>query len=654
MRYLLPLLALGALLTGVAADLMLSDSFEQPGKVRWQKTWGPSEASADRAQRGEKSLKQTLEGKYGLAVTYYPLPGYPRTVYRASAFVYVPSAGKTAAPCLAFTRPDWSPLATATTAEKDKWVELKVEYTITSERSVNLALYQVGQTAGLGGAVMYWDDVRVERQLGETKMTDGIRINPYVVEGLDVTPAGGMRLKVAPGKIDVEGTTVTVGAETVLEVASPRLIAVRDEKARLTDEEPKSYHGGTALRGCTIEGIGLAGALVPESLVVKAAAGPAGRRLVEGKDWRADKAWGRVGRLEGGEIKADTDVYLDYDFGLIRVDTVVVQSDGKVVLRTGAEDKTIPAPPTPDLYSRPLCNLYLPCNTRELKAELIYPLGPPYPAASEEEIAAKAALIPGTLEKLQSGCNFSLVFWGDSVTCGGTASSPDKAFPQAFTAWLRNRYPQANIHYVNAGTGGWNSDGKLPLLQKEVLDHKPDLVVIEFVNDMGMSREKIFANYTEAVGKIRAQGGEVIILTPHFTRPDWMGAGDNMRTPEIRAAVTFLREFAAENKVGLADASRRWEHLWVEGLPYLTLENNAINHPDDRGHRLFVEELQKFFPAPDEEAAKDLRRCSFCGRMKPTQVKDLIAGSNGVCICPDCVELCNQVLKGRAEKPPAQ
>ncbi|MEA3401911.1 MAG: ATP-dependent Clp protease ATP-binding subunit ClpX [Armatimonadota bacterium] len=41
-------------------------------------------------------------------------------------------------------------------------------------------------------------------------------------------------------------------------------------------------------------------------------------------------------------------------------------------------------------------------------------------------------------------------------------------------------------------------------------------------------------------------------------------------------------------------------------------------------------------------------RCSFCGREKP-QVNELIAGP-GVYICSDCVELCNQILQGKAEK----
>ncbi len=42
-------------------------------------------------------------------------------------------------------------------------------------------------------------------------------------------------------------------------------------------------------------------------------------------------------------------------------------------------------------------------------------------------------------------------------------------------------------------------------------------------------------------------------------------------------------------------------------------------------------------------------RCSFCGREKPRQVKELIAGP-GVYICPDCVALCNQILRGKEDQ----
>jgi ATP-dependent Clp protease ATP-binding subunit ClpX len=51
-------------------------------------------------------------------------------------------------------------------------------------------------------------------------------------------------------------------------------------------------------------------------------------------------------------------------------------------------------------------------------------------------------------------------------------------------------------------------------------------------------------------------------------------------------------------------------------------------------------------PASGTSGSERRLRCSFCGKEKPTQVRDLIAGP-GVYICIECVGLCNQIIKGK-------
>ncbi|MDX9978709.1 MAG: GDSL-type esterase/lipase family protein [Lentisphaeria bacterium] len=591
-----------ALTATAAPELMLKDSFESADTPAWKTTWGPVARSEERARTGTWAIRQELEDKYGLAVWYLDFPAHPGAVYTARAWVYVPADSP--APMLAFGRPNWQTLERAGTDVRDEWVELTVTLKNQSDNQLRLQLVQQKQQPGQGGKTMFWDDVTLDRDLPLPQADQGMRLNPFVKEGLEVVPLGGMKLKVMPGVVDVDGNAVAVKAETILELAPPRTIQVRDEKRRLTDEVPQRYNKGTTLLGCRSHHIGLAGTLDPASLVLKAGPGPEAERYTEGTDWRADKLWGQVGRIPGGRIEADTDVYIDYDYGFMRLDTIAVRDDGQVYLRTGFEHKMVPEPPRADMQSRALCNVFLPYHCRALTETDIYPLGPAFPEPGQLACEEKAALIPKTRAKLAAGEPLTIVYWGDSVTCGGDASSPEMAFPLALTNWLRCRYPDSAIRHVNAGTGGWNSRGKLPLFEEQVMAHRPDLVVIEFVNDMGFPRETIFANYTDAVGRIRAAGGEVIILTPHFVRPDWMPGNQGMRTPETRPAVTFLREFCAENQVGLADTSRRWEYLWIEGLPYLTLLYNGINHPDDRGHALFVADLKLFFTAAVPAAAR--------------------------------------------------
>jgi len=62
-----------------------------------------------------------------------------------------------------------------------------------------------------------------------------------------------------------------------------------------------------------------------------------------------------------------------------------------------------------------------------------------------------------------------------------------------------------------------------------------------------------------------------------------------------RPYVAALRAFAARHHVALADASLRWGHLVKEGIPYMSLLSNSINHPDDRGHELFARSLMELF-----------------------------------------------------------
>lgn len=64
---------------------------------------------------------------------------------------------------------------------------------------------------------------------------------------------------------------------------------------------------------------------------------------------------------------------------------------------------------------------------------------------------------------------------------------------------------------------------------------------------------------------------------------------------DTRPYTVFLRDFAEKKHLALADASWRWENLAAEGIPYVTLLANSINHPDADGHKIFAEEVMKCF-----------------------------------------------------------
>lgn len=423
---------------------------------------------------------------------------------------------------------------------------------------------------------------------------------PWVVEGLRAEPAGGLKVRVQAGVADLDGRrTQVAGAEFTLDPKT--LVAVRDEQLVLSEDKPQGWAHGTSLKQCTCFGDGhgtpLPGCLQPGSLRVKQAAGDDALAYEEGKDYLVDWAWCKVGRVADGGIQQGQKVFVDYQYRLGRLDTIALRPDGVLALVRGESRPTCPEPPALDPGARALANVLIWHDTEELGPGLIFPCGPPFPEPDDAERARRQGLVPKTLARLRAGQQVTVVAWGDSVTVGGDARPIEtKAFPAVFAAQLRARYPQATITLVNAGIGGSSTNSRLAGLDADVLVHKPDLVTIEFVNDCGLSPQQLEANWREAIGKIHAAGAEVLIITPHWTMPPWMGMSySDMWGRDRRPAVAHMRKLAQDLNVGLADASLRWEHLAQEGLPYVTLLWNGINHPDNRGHELFAQELMTFF-----------------------------------------------------------
>jgi hypothetical protein len=420
----------------------------------------------------------------------------------------------------------------------------------------------------------------------------------WVVQGLRVEPAGGMKVRVSAGTADLQGTKVTFKGAT-FDIDGPAIVVVNDEKTALSDEKPESWNHGTSLRECTCFGNGsgtpLPMCMRPGSLRVKKGPGEA-EAYEEGRDYLTDVMWNKVGRVATGKIAQGQEVYLDYEYRLWRIDSLVLSRDGKMRLVRGAGRRTCAKQPEIDDESARLANILVWFDTTDMKPGLIFPCGPPLAEPTDAERAERQKAVARTLAKLKAGQDVTIVTWGDSVTSGGDAQPIEKAFPWAFTNELRAKYPTARIHFVNAGIGGTSLPGRLPNIQAEVLDHHPDLVTIEFVNDCGYPVDQLKPQWQKAIDMIKAAGAEIIVITPHFVMPPWMGKSyDDMWWTDDRACVEAMRQEARDNGLGLADTSKRWEHACREGLPYMTWEWNGINHPDNPGHDLFVRDLMSYF-----------------------------------------------------------
>ncbi|WP_218281181.1 SGNH/GDSL hydrolase family protein [Verrucomicrobium spinosum] len=93
--------------------------------------------------------------------------------------------------------------------------------------------------------------------------------------------------------------------------------------------------------------------------------------------------------------------------------------------------------------------------------------------------------LPNVLAKLQAGQAVKVGYLGGSITAA-------PGWRVKSLKWLQDKFPTAKLSEINAAIGGTGSDLGVFRVQRDVLDHKPDLLFVEFaVNDGGADPARI-------------------------------------------------------------------------------------------------------------------------------------------------------------------
>ncbi len=200
-----------------------------------------------------------------------------------------------------------------------------------------------------------------------------------------------------------------------------------------------------------------------------------------------------------------------------------------------------------------------------------------------------------------------IVAIGDSVTQGCMEVDRidhEAVYHNRLKLSLEKKFPKTTFSVINAGVNGQSASDAIPRLDRDVIRHQPDLVILAFgLNDAaggGMRGLESFSKAMEHIIKeLRGKTlSDIVLLTPNM-----MLTRDNDRIPDryrqiapmlmrtqldgvVAAYAEEIRKIARKHGLVFANVYKEWESLAATGTDTTEMLSNGLNHPNVDGHKI--------------------------------------------------------------------
>jgi len=188
----------------------------------------------------------------------------------------------------------------------------------------------------------------------------------------------------------------------------------------------------------------------------------------------------------------------------------------------------------------------------------------------------------------------NMVFHGHSVP-SGYFKTPDvrplQSYPHLLLKELKQHYPYAVINTILTCIGGENAEQGAKRFKRDVLNHKPDVLFIDYaLNDRRIGLEASRKYWVYMIKAALKKNIKVILLT---ATPDQKVDLTDPKT-DLQLLCNQITDLSTEFKVGLVDSYACFQKIHSEGSK-LADYMSQVNHPNEKGHQLVVDGIMKYF-----------------------------------------------------------
>ena len=222
------------------------------------------------------------------------------------------------------------------------------------------------------------------------------------------------------------------------------------------------------------------------------------------------------------------------------------------------------------------------------------------------------------IQGLQEHGPINIVIFGDSVSHGAVNGYID--YENVYWNLLKKRLNQFRdympVNMINASIGGTTAKESVPRMEKQVLVHCPDLIIVCFgLNDVNGTLEEYLDSLQQIFNKCKEAEVDVIFMTPNMLNT-YVAEDAPVQYKEYAAKTAEMQnsgrmdrymyaaiDMAKQMDVAVCDCYSQWKKL-AETEDVTMLLANRINHPISEMHHLFADELYKMIMPSKTEAAQ--------------------------------------------------
>ena len=212
----------------------------------------------------------------------------------------------------------------------------------------------------------------------------------------------------------------------------------------------------------------------------------------------------------------------------------------------------------------------------------------------------------------------NIVILGDSVSHGAFSDyiNYDKVYWNLLRQKMNAFRDYTPINMICASIGGTRASCALQRLDKQVLIHEPDLVIVCFgLNDVNGTLEEYLDPLKQIFARCKEAGSEVIFLTPNmlctYVAPEPSGryrtyagkCADMQNSGRMDQYIQAAVSLAQQMEVAVCDCYSKWKEL-AKTEDITLMLSNRINHPTEEMHQLFADSLYEMIMADSVNTAE--------------------------------------------------